>query len=218
MAGVKSAIRAALGLVGLQVFQARGGVFICPAPRAAKASSAATAMASKRLHLGCGNVHLEGYTNIDIVPTPATDMVADVSRLDTIADDSVDEIRLDAVLEHLFRHQRLAGLKEWFRVLAPRGRLCVRYLPDFDVIVDCYVRHLPGIVGPTFDINEVYRLTHGDPVPWNAPEQVHKDVFTKESVRRELESIGYVNIEIENARYRDEAMAVNINFTAEKPA
>ncbi|MBK7366348.1 MAG: methyltransferase domain-containing protein [Candidatus Eisenbacteria bacterium] len=170
-----------------------------------------------RLNLGCGNKRLEGHFNIDIVATPATDLACDITRLPMFADGTAEEIRLEAVYEHLFRHERLAAIREWFRVLKPGGRLRVDWIPDFDAVAGRYVRREPGLLGPEFDLEEVYRFTHGDPVAWNAPEQIHKDLFTRASVERELREAGYVIESIENALFADEKFSVNLNVVARKP-
>jgi hypothetical protein len=34
----------------------------------------------KRLHVGCGNIRLPGFCNVDILPTPAVDVVSDIQR------------------------------------------------------------------------------------------------------------------------------------------
>ena len=214
----KRLVRSALGLVGLEIYRARGGVFIVPKPRAGHAAERLKVPSPCRLHLGCGNVRLPGWMNVDIVPTRATDLVADITRLDMFPDRSVEEIRMNAVYEHLFRHERLSAVREWHRVLTPGGRLHIDWLPDFDVIAKAYLDQSPGIAGPQFDLDHVYRYTHGDPVPWNAPEQLHKDIFNRASVERELRESGFEIDLIENACYRDEGLALNLNVTAHRPS
>ncbi len=213
-------MRGAMGALGLEVFRARGGVFVVPKPRAgrAEARSVASFPSPLRLHLGCGNIRREGWVNIDLVPTPATDLVGDVTKLKDFRDFSVDEIRMEAVYEHLFRHERLAALREWNRVLKPGGVLHIAFIPDFDVIADHYVNRRPGVLAPVFSLEEVYRYTHGDPVPWNAPEQLHKDVFTRDSVTSEMHAAGFEQVACENVCFRDEKIALNLNVTARKKA
>jgi glycosyltransferase involved in cell wall biosynthesis len=99
----------------------------------------------KRLNLGCGAKRLDGYINIDVVPSPATDLVADIVQLPMFPDESVDEIRMDAVYEHLYRHDRTGALREWLRILRPGGRLVLNWIPDFAAAIDAYSERRPGI-------------------------------------------------------------------------
>lgn len=59
----------------------------------------------KKLHLGCGDKRLEGYTNIDIRPGDAVDHVSDLRTL-SLEPNSYDIIYSCAVIEHF-------GRKEW---------------------------------------------------------------------------------------------------------
>ncbi|MFM8558407.1 MAG: class I SAM-dependent methyltransferase [bacterium] len=215
---MKGLIRGALAVLGLEVFRARGGVFVCPKPRAGKGTPLRSFPSPLRVHLGCGNKRHEGYVNIDLVPTPATDMVSDVTRLEGFGDATADEIRLEAVYEHLFRHERRSAIREWFRVLKPGGVLQLYWIPDFDAVATAYVNRAPGLLGPVFDLDEVYRFTHGDPVAWNAPEQLHKDVFSAASVEAELREAGYEIVSVERKCFADEKFPVNLNVIARRPS
>ena len=209
-------VRGVLGWVGLEIYRARGGVFIIPKPHAGHSAAPTKVPSPCRLHLGCGNVRLAGWLNVDIVSTPATDLVADITHLEAFADRSVDEIRMSAVYEHLFRQQRLSALREWHRVLIPGGRLYIEWIPDFDVYAREYLAQGTNTGNPRFDLEQVYHCTHGNPVSWNAPEQLHKDLFTRASVERELRDAGFDIERIENACYRDEPLALNLNVTAHR--
>ena len=141
-----------------------------------------------KLHIGCGDKRLAGYVNIDIVPTEASDVVMDVSKdLYLVPSDIASEIRLESAFEHFYRYDQLTILKHFHRILKKRARLVIMWLPDFDVIIDAYLKNEAGIVGSRFDLFNVYRYTHGDPVPRNSPHQLHKDIFNKDSIRRLLE-------------------------------
>ncbi len=171
----------------------------------------------KRLNLGCGPKHLEGYINIDVVPSRATDLVADVVRLPMYDDDSVDEIRMDAAYEHLYRHERPGALREWFRILCPGGRLTINWIPDFDAVVEAYCHRRAGIQSAVFNLDEVWRYTHGKYSPSDVPFQVHKDIFTAQGVIGELEGAGFENVVVSKCRYGEEPVVVNLNAVAMKP-
>lgn len=90
-----------------------------------------------RLHLGCGNQHIEGYINIDFRKTKATDLVCDIVKL-PYPDNSVELIETYHVIEHLPRHDLPKTLKEWHRILTPAGKLIIE-CPDFDADVREYM-------------------------------------------------------------------------------
>ncbi|NUQ00210.1 MAG: hypothetical protein HUU35_10190 [Armatimonadetes bacterium] len=62
----------------------------------------------------------------------------------------------------------------------------------------------------------VYRYTHGLPTRFNAPHQLHKDLFTKDSLRAELEAAGYEVVSLENTCYEQEPHALNLNVVARR--
>lgn len=169
-----------------------------------------------RLNLGCGPKRLDGYVNIDIIPSAAANLVADITRL-PFAAGTCDEIRMDAVFEHLYRHDRTPALRSWRELLKPGGRLVLNWIPDFDAILDAYRTRQPGILHPRFDLWEVWRFTHGQYTAADIPYQVHKDVFTVESVRQELQEAGFEVLTVENVHYEQEPVSVNIRAEACKP-
>jgi hypothetical protein len=90
-----------------------------------------------KLHLGCGETYLEGYQNIDYLPSKHTvqtkgraDEYADIREL-AYAPASVEEIRLHHVFEHFTRPVALALLTAWNAWLEPGGTLRIE-VPDFD--------------------------------------------------------------------------------------
>jgi predicted SAM-dependent methyltransferase len=90
-----------------------------------------------RLHLGCGNIRLDGFVNVDWRATGATDLVCDIRRL-PYPDGSVQRIETYHVLEHLSHADALDALREWHRTLVPGGRLVIE-CPDFDESVRRYL-------------------------------------------------------------------------------
>ena len=167
-----------------------------------------------KLNLGCGDVHIPNYLNLDVVRTKAVDFVADISELSFLESGMYEEIRLDAVFEHLYRWQQLPFLKSAYRALKPGGKIILNWLPDFDTLISAYQNKTPGIKRPVFDLYEVYRFTHGDPTPLNGPQQIHKDIFTAQSITKLLQEADFSDIEVKNVRYRDEKVPVNMNIIA----
>ena len=89
-----------------------------------------------KLHLGCGDTYLEGYTNIDFpvsehsVMAPKADIFADIRTLDYKAG-SVSEIRSHHVFEHFSRAETLKLLRQWYGWLEVGGELIIE-TPDFE--------------------------------------------------------------------------------------
>lgn len=168
-----------------------------------------------KLHLGCGGVRLEGYTNIDLRAGPACDIACDITKLD-FPDNSVDEIFMNAVFEHLWNWQQENALRLWHRILKPKGLLRIWSLPDFERIARAFLNKEMGIVGSVFDLYNVFRYTHGayGEGDWL---QVHKDIFTKGSISALLNRVGFNVVKIENAYWENEPVDVNLNITAMKP-
>ncbi|MCC6447017.1 MAG: hypothetical protein IT210_26630 [Armatimonadetes bacterium] len=170
-----------------------------------------------RLNLGCGSKPLAGYLNIDLTPGPGTDFVTDIADLSFLETGDYTEIRLDAVFEHLWRWEQAAFLQECHRALTPGGSLVLNWLPDFAMITRLWQNRAPGLIGPAFSLYEVYRFTHGDPDPWNAIPQIHKDLFTQASIVRLLETAGFGPVTARNVCFDREPIPLNLRVVAYKP-
>ncbi len=93
-----------------------------------------------RVHLGCGDVYLRGYLNVDF--PPADGVASGTSRPDVESDvmsvrcpaDTLAEIRLHHLFEHFERTQALALLVRWYRWLTPGGQLTIE-TPDFEACI-----------------------------------------------------------------------------------
>ena len=169
-----------------------------------------------KLHLGCGGQVLDGYVNVDMYSSLA-DMQMDMTDLGYFDDNSVDEIFMNAVFEHLYAFEQKKAVSEWYRVLKPNGSIIIRSIPDFDEVVKAYTQKAQGHRSPQFDLDEVFGYTHGGYVYENRFGQMHKDIFTKVKVKKLLEEAGFDVLKIENVRWKDEPNPVNINVLARKP-
>lgn len=88
------------------------------------------------LHLGCGNLKLPNFINIDINSDKA-DIKLDITNLSIFNNDMVDQIYNCHVLEHIQRDKLLAILIEWNRILKIGGTLRIA-VPDFEKVVKIY--------------------------------------------------------------------------------
>lgn len=93
------------------------------------------------LHVGCGHLRIEHIPvaafagaewrefRIDIDPAVAPDLVASITDLSAVPDESADAIFSSHNIEHLFPHEVPRALAEFYRVLKPEG-LALVTCPD----------------------------------------------------------------------------------------
>ena len=93
------------------------------------------------LHLGCGNVHINNWCNVDVLETGATDLILDIKTLPGIPDSSVFKIYSCHVLEHFPTNQILKILTRWHEVLQSGGELRIS-VPDLDSITRIYQKNI----------------------------------------------------------------------------
>ena len=89
-----------------------------------------------RLHLGCGWSYIENWVNVDLFATRA-DIAWDLRQGMPLADDSVDAIFHEHMLEHLSLRDGLLFTEECRRVLKPGGVLRIG-VPDAGACIDSY--------------------------------------------------------------------------------
>lgn len=81
-----------------------------------------------KLNLGCGRNIMEGWVNIDGVASPGVDLVWNLDEQHMLRlpyeDDSVDELLLSHVIEHL--HYPLPLMQELHRVAKPGAIITIR--------------------------------------------------------------------------------------------
>lgn len=133
-----------------------------------------------RLHLGCGDRFIPGFVHVDIRPLPHVDIVSRLDKLEMFEDDSASLVYASHVLEHFPRHESMAVLLEWRRVLAPGGVLRLS-VPDFERLIEVYEkfgRDLDTVLGPL-----VGRQNH----PYN----FHYMVFDRRKLTSMMREVGF---------------------------
>jgi len=116
-----------------------------------------------KLHLGCGDKILKGFTNVDIRKKEGVDLVDDISSLSGIKNESVELIYACHVLEHFGRYEYKKVLKRWYDVLETGGTLRLA-VPDLKKVFHLYVEKntplntLMGFIygGQTYEHNYHY--------------------------------------------------------------
>lgn len=86
------------------------------------------ASAEVKLNLGCGDLPLAGFVNVDIVPGPGI-QVADLREPWPWSDCSIDYVRASHIIEHL--PDKIFTMNELWRVLKPGARVDIE-IPTTD--------------------------------------------------------------------------------------
>ena len=137
------------------------------------------------LNVGCGNKRYEGVINIDSAPSEYVDadIRADIRKLPH-ANDSVDGIIAEHVLEHLPREEWVSTIMEWRRVLRMGGILHVA-VPNLDKILHYYLDNRYGM--RDYWYANIYGLNRyvGD---------THRSGFTQTDLTDLLFSCGFYNL------------------------
>ena len=135
-----------------------------------------------KLHLGCGDKHIDGYINIDCRYLPQVDEIQDVSILRKYKNESIEVIYASHVLEHFSRWDYMSVLNRWYDLLKPNGILRIA-VPDFEAIVNHYIKNK--------DLRVISGLLYGGQDYEN---NFHHWVWDFETLKKELEQIGFKNI------------------------
>lgn len=136
-----------------------------------------------KLHLGCGGRRLEGYINIDLRKTTATDLVCNIRKL-PYPDNSVELIETYHVIEHLPRHDLPKALKEWFRVLVTGGVLIVE-CPDFDKAVKEYIEGNEERINNIFGLQRFPGDTHMFGYNFKRLKKLHEETGFRDIQKKE---------------------------------
>jgi len=139
-------------------------------------------MTNIKLHLGCGEKHIEGYTNIDIRYLPSVDEINNIKFLRKYILNSVDLIYVCHVLEHFSRWEYKAAIKRWFDILKPGGIMRIA-VPDFAKIVEYYQQ--------TNDLILLRGLIYGGQ---DYNENFHYCCWDFNSLKQDLEECGFESI------------------------
>lgn len=156
-----------------------------------------------KLNLGCGDKILPGYVNVDVVAARAgrePDVICDLRDLAPFASDSADEVMAIHVVEHFWRWEIEAVLREWLRVLKPGGQMVIE-VPN--LLAACEALLANPVAGARADQagQRTMWVFYGDPA-WQDPLMIHRWGYTPQSLVDLLRSVGLTDVRQESAQYK----------------
>ena len=170
------------------------------------------------LHVGCGLKHKTSTTpgfdtpdwreiRLDIDPSVAPDIMADIRDLQPVPSGSVDAVFSSHNLEHLHPHEAHAALMAFRRVLKPGGfvivtcpdlRAVARLVLEKGLLETAYV----SAAGPIAPIDMLFG--HRASLATGHVHMAHKGGFTLKALIGTLEAAGFARIAgVERNRYFD---------------
>lgn len=133
------------------------------------------------IHLGCGDINLKGWINIDARNADHVHVLTDKITLDQFGDNSVGVIYLSHVLEHFDFKEVETLLSTFYRKLKSGGILLIA-VPDFSSISEIYSSE------QSLDLLEK-ALMGGQDYIYN----YHKSVFDFDLLTKKLSKAGFQN-------------------------
>lgn len=149
-----------------------------------------------RLNLGCGDVLLPGYVNVDVATERKgrqPDVCCDIRDLSAFEDDCADEVMAVHVIEHFYRWEAVNLLKEWVRVLKPGGRLVLE-CPNLLTACEEILRNPESGAMPDQRGQRTMWCLYGDP-SWQDPLMCHRWLYTPQSLAQIMHEAGLRQLE-----------------------
>jgi SAM-dependent methyltransferase len=150
-----------------------------------------------KLNLCCGDDVRDGYINIDVRKTKPNVLIIDLEKelLKPFPNNSVDEVIAKDCVEHISWRRVEDLLKDIHRVLKCGGRVYIQ-VPDLEAIAKKVIFNPDFCFGDLCGWRAISYWVYGSG-DYGEP-SFHKAGFTIESLKRLLESIGFVVEDIKN--------------------
>lgn len=171
-----------------------------------------------RLHIG-GETAKAGWKILNIQAGPYVDYIGDCLDLSQFADNSVSDIYLSHVLEHLdYRSEVQHALAGFKRILIPGGRLMIG-VPDLDVL--CHLLTAPYLSADARF--HVMRMIYGGQTnPYDYHKAGYNLIFLHHMLRlagfdriQRVQSFGLFQ---DTTELRFQGVPISLNVEAAKPA
>lgn len=153
-----------------------------------------------KLHLGCGNISIPGWVNIDKYNEKA-DIKASVVHLPAC---TADEIYTSHTIEHLLPQEFKEALQTWYRILKPEGILTIR-CPNAPIFVKKWLESSDE--GKYSDPNIIVSILGSQT---RGPEYSHHNLFTKGVLERYLDDAGFTVLECRSVTARTNKLGENL--------
>jgi len=156
-----------------------------------------------KLNLGCGDKILDGYVNVDVVQERAgrqPDVNCDIRNLGVFTDNYSDEILAVHVVEHFWRWEIEAVIKEWVRVLKPGGKIILE-CPNLMTACQEFIKNPDKSSQPGTEGQRTMWVFYGDP-KWEDPLMVHRWGYTPTSLASLMRTCGLIDVKQEPAQFK----------------
>lgn len=142
----------------------------------------------RQVQVGCGRNYLPGFINIDGNFQRRVDYLLDVRSGLPFPDESIDFLYSCHMLEHVYVYEAIDILREWRRVLSPKGRVRLT-LPDFGHVFEI----LEGRESTRFP--RPFASRRGMAINWLFCDGQHKYAYTAEVVEELARQAGFARVE-----------------------
>lgn len=187
------------------------------------------------LHVGCGEYHplklpraefpeeVWNEVRLDIDSGVRPNVVASITSMPMVRDESCEAVYSSHNLEHLDAHEVPLALTEFIRVLKPGGFLLL-FVPDMQVVAKLVVEDkiedtaYVSSEGPITPHDMIYGF--GRDLAKGNHFMAHRSGFTASSLRRKLQDCGFVDIDVQrdSTGYGLRAIGYRKGQTASSPA
>jgi hypothetical protein len=170
---------------------------------------------SVKLNLGCGQMYLQGWVNVDLNPKLKPDLVCGFNEIHThLPHESVDEILMLHSISYLRLWEARLFLRNMLNILKKNGILimefpdilkCSKMMQNANENLDEYLEGVRGIYA--FDLDQIRRMESFTPYAFG---------WSAWHMKQELLSAGFKDIAIENPETHGKRILRDTRIIAKK--